>query len=279
MGGNDSSGGSGTNCETYDPSSGWTAKTNFPAGASMCSVGGNSDNAISAMGGYGNSSYKFYGASNTWSTNLVCSYTSGSSGGGGTQDNMIAFGGNSGGGGAHAKTTTAEYIGTSWANVGDLAVPRRELGGGGGDPDNALAVCGEDGSFVDYDSVETWNGSTNAWSTNVTAFPYAFNNGIYFGTATAGVGGMGDASGTKKSDTYETTDGGATWTNLQNNTYAAYGLGGAGFDNTAGLSWCGQVNPSTPYGSQFVNDYSSASGWATSGYTYSYSFYQTRGHA
>jgi len=276
MGGNDSSGGYGTNCSTYSAAGGWVGKTNFPAGVSLTTVGGNADNAISATGGYGNTSYKFYGATNTWSANLVCSYTSHGSAGGGTQDNMIVFGGNQGGG--TALTTTAEYVGSSWTNVGNMNSARRECGGGGGDPDNAIVICGERLDFTDYDSVETWNGSTNAWTTSGTVFPYAFNNGIYFGTSTDGVGGMGDASGTKKSDTYETTDGGATWTNLQNNTYSAYGVGAAGVDSSSGVSWCGQVNVSTPYGSTYTNDYSSATGWGTSGNTFPYSFYQARGH-
>jgi len=278
MGGSDSSGGAGTNCSTYDPSAGWAGKTNFPAGVSLTTVAGDADDGLSAMGGYGNSSYKFYGASNTWSANLVCSYTSHGSAGGGTQDNMIAFGGNSGGG--TALTTTATYsTAGGWTNVGNMNAARRECGGGDGDPDNAIVICGERLDFTDYDSVENWTGSTTTWATNTTVFPYPFNNGLYFGTATEGVGGMGDASGTKKSETYETTNGGDSWVaSPTNNTYAAYGVGGAGFDNTAGISWCGQVNPATPYGSTYSNDYSSAAGWAVSGFTFPFSFYQARGH-
>jgi len=263
---------------SYSDAAGWSsALTDYPFDAGMAVVAGNSDNAQVAQGNYTNQqSYKYYGATNTYSANVGNGIYAGSNGaGGGEQDNMIVYGGNTGGGGAHAKDLCSKYLGaSSWVTLDTLSKVYREAGGGRGTPDSAIIVCGEDASFAKYDSVENYSGASDAWSTNSTAFPFDFNNGIYFGTATEGVGGMGTRSAGVDNRTYYTSNGGDTWSaTSQNCTYSAYGIGCAGNSNEYGLCWAGNT------GSAVNNcvDYSQASGWAASGNTFPRTDYQCRG--
>ena len=193
---------------------------------------------------------------------------------------MIVFGGNTGGGGAHAKDLCSGYTSASgWTTLDTLSKVYREVGGGRGTTDSAICVCGEDGSFDDYDSVENYSGASDTWSTNSTAFPVDFNNGICFGSATDCVAGMGVSttnSGYPRSETYYTTNSGDTWSSSQDNTYDAYGVGCAGADSDAGLAWCG-TNWVIATNYSLTNDYSKASGWSTSGNTYPRTEYQVRG--
>ena len=247
----------------------------------MAVVAGNSDNAQVAQGNYTNQqSYKYYGATNTYSANVGNGIYAGSNGaGGGEQDNMIVYGGNTGGGGAHAKDLCSKYLGaSSWVTLDTLSKVYREAGGGRGTPDSAIIVCGEDASFAKYDSVENYSGASDAWSTNSTAFPVTFNNGICFGTATAVLAGMGDSqsAAAPRSETYYTTNSGDTWSSAQNNTYDAYGVGCAGTSSEAGLAWCGS-NWATSTLYSTTNGYSLASGWATTGNSYAHTTMNVRG--
>jgi hypothetical protein len=273
---------------SYSAASGWgSALATYPFSGGMFACAGNAVNAQFAQGHYTNGqSYKYYGSSNTYSADVGSGlYQSSNGGSGGEQDNMIVFGGNKGGGGStHIVNSEkcSKYTGAStWTTCGVLSKKYREVGGGSGTPTSAICVCGEAGgssSFPDYDSVENYSGASDAWSTNSTAFPINFNNGIYFGTATEGVGGMGDsqAAGAPRSETYYTTNSGDTWSSSQNNTYDGYGVGCAGTSSDAGLAWCGN-NWATSTSYSTTNDYSKASGWSNSGNSYAHTSYNIRG--
>jgi len=273
---------------SYSAASGWgSALATYPFSGGMFACAGNAVNAQFAQGHYTNGqSYKYYGSSNTYSADVGSGlYLSSNGGSGGEQDNMIVFGGNKGGGGTtHIVNSEkcSKYTGAStWTTCGVLSKKYREVGGGSGTPTSAICVCGEAGgssSFPDYDSVENYSGASDAWSTNSTAFPINFNNGIYFGTATEGVGGMGDsqAAGAPRSETYYTTNSGDTWSSSQNNTYDGYGVGCAGTSSDAGLAWCGN-NWATSTSYSTTNDYSKASGWSNSGNSYAHTSYNIRG--
>jgi len=178
--------------------SAWESLDNFPLSSlKMQTMGGSASNAISAMGGYGNSSYLYDGSADDWGANIGCFYSSQGSAGGanGTtdgQDGAIAFGGNTSG--SDSQTQTTIFNGSDWVDGGDLTTSRRECGGGDGNEDSALCLNGQlsaASSYAMLDSSEIYDGSADDWDAIAEEFGDAWNNGFYIGTTTDGLGGMG----------------------------------------------------------------------------------------
>jgi len=147
-------------------------------------VGGSSDK---------DSCFIYDGSADTWGSDIGNSYTfySGAGGSVGTSpnapNNSITFGGLDG---VTKLTTTAEYTGSSWSNVGDLDIGRRSCGGCG-NADAALCYGGRQQDDAIIDDVELWDGSADTWDAGLEDLGQRAVDPIYVGTGSDGIGGMG----------------------------------------------------------------------------------------
>lgn len=179
--------------------SAWEDIAAFPGGGgdsgAQPTVCGSSAYGLTVGGSSGkDSSYIYDGSADTWGSDIGNSYTfySGAGGSVGTSpnapNNSITFAGLDG---VTKLTTTAEYTGISWTNVGDLSTGRRSCGGCG-NADDALCYGGRKQDDAIIDDVELWDGSTDTWDAGVEDFGIAAVDPIYVGTGSDGIGGMGD---------------------------------------------------------------------------------------
>lgn len=177
--------------------SAWTPLADFPAGGEVDSptVCGSSAYGLTVGGGpVYDSCYIFDGDS--WGSDIGNSYDFKQGGGGsvGTSpnapNNSITFAGIMSG---TKLTTTAEYTGSSWSNVGDLDIARKSIGGCG-NADDALCYGGTDASDTVIDDPELWDGSADTWDNTINNFNQVAVNPIYVGTGSDGLGGMGSTS-------------------------------------------------------------------------------------
>lgn len=176
--------------------SAWEELADFPAGGEVNqpTVCGSSAYGLTVGGSPVNGTcYIYDGSADTWGSDIGNSYDFYSGGGGsvGTSpnapNNSITFGGFHN---PNKLTTTAEYTGSSWSNVGNLDIARRSVGGCG-NADDALCYGGTDASDTVIDDPELWDGSADTWDNSINNFGQVAVNPIYVGTGTDGLGGMG----------------------------------------------------------------------------------------
>ena len=180
--------------------SAWETRADFPAGGgevNQPTVCGSSAYGLTVGGSpVQDSCYIYDGSADSWGSDIGNSYDFYSGGGGsvGTSpnapNNSITFAGLDG---ATKLTTTAEYTGISWTNVGDLSTGRRSVGGCG-NADDALCYGGTDASDTVIDDPELWDGSADTWDNTINNFNQVAVNPIYVGTGSDGLGGMGSTS-------------------------------------------------------------------------------------
>jgi len=181
--------------------SAWETRADFPAGGgevNQPTVCGSSAFGLTVGGSPVQSSCYIYegGSTDSWGSDIGNSYNFYSGGGGsvGTSpnapNNSITFAGLDG---VTILTTTAEYTGSSWSNVGNLSTARRSVGGCG-NADDALCYGGTDASNIVIDDPELWDGSADTWDNSINNFGQVAVNPIYVGTGTDGLGGMGSTS-------------------------------------------------------------------------------------
>lgn len=234
-------GGTGGTSDNYGYNgSSWDTLANYPASVSQGLGGGGADSGISMGGGYSNTSYIYTGASDSWGSNIGLSYSAGYLGGGGLSTNAIAFGGTSTG--SNEQSTTAEYLGSSWSNVGNLPSTMMHTTGNG-DSDLAIQVAGAFTGHVKTDISATWDGSSNAWSSS-TVYPLAVNVNSYAGTVDDGVGWCGHDGSPYGSVDDSFTLSGTTWTTTGNYPVDAYGTARAGADESQAIGEGGEISKS-----------------------------------